>query len=291
MADPIEGARRWYAEELRFTANVSSHAVIEAFATVPRERFVGAGPWRIRSPGWRLGPGDDYWTTEGADPRDVYHDVLIALDEERGINNGQPSLWAGLFDQVGITAGEYVLHLGCGTGYYTAIAAELASAHGKITAVEIDPELAARARTALAPWPQASVLNADGSSISLDPADMIIAGAGATHPLPAWLDALNKGGRLLLPMTASDQWGGIVLVTRQSAGAYAARFLRPAGFIDFAGARSPDISRRLAEAFRRDRGIPVKSLRRAPDEPDETCWLAGEGWWLSTAAEEGEQSS
>ena len=27
-----------------------------------------------------------------ADPRHVYHDVLIALDEARGLNNGQPSL-------------------------------------------------------------------------------------------------------------------------------------------------------------------------------------------------------
>jgi hypothetical protein len=27
----------------------------------------------------------------------------------------------------------------------------------------------------------------------------------------------------------------------------------------------------------------VKSLRLAPLEPDETCWLAGNGWWLSTA--------
>ena len=70
--DRIEQARRWYAEELRFTANVRARAVIEAFATVPRERFVGAGPWRIRSPGWRLGPGDDYWTTEDADLRHVY---------------------------------------------------------------------------------------------------------------------------------------------------------------------------------------------------------------------------
>jgi hypothetical protein len=23
----------------------------------------------------------------------------------------------------------------------------------------------------------------------------------------------------------------------------------------------------------------MKSLRREPDQPDETCWLAGEGWW------------
>jgi protein-L-isoaspartate(D-aspartate) O-methyltransferase len=285
MALSVKMARRCYADELRFTTRMCSRAVIEAFATVPRERFVGPGPWRVKSPMNMA----EYWTTEDANPRHVYHDVLIALDEARGINNGQPSLWAGLFDQLAIVAGERVLHLGCGTGYYTAVAAELVGAAGRITGVEIDPELAARARTALKLWPQTAVLNADGSSIALEPADVIILSAGATHPLLAWLDALNQGGRLLLPLTASDQWGGILLVNRQSADGYAARFLRPAGFIDFSGARNPEIGRRLRVAFLRDRGISVKSLRRAPDEPDETCWLAGEGWWLSTAdIEEGQ---
>jgi protein-L-isoaspartate(D-aspartate) O-methyltransferase len=287
MAQSVKSARRWYAEELRVSANVRSRAVIDAFATVPRERFVGPGPWHIKSP-MRMG---DYWTTADADPRHVYHDALIALDEARGINNGQPSLWVALFDQLGITAGERVLHLGCGTGYYTAIAAELVGDTGEVTAIEIDVALAEQARVALAPWRRVSVLNADGSSALLDPADMIIVSAGATHPLPAWLDALSSRGRLLLPMTTEGQWGGMLLVTRQSVDAYAARFLCPAGFIEFSGARDPEISRRLAAAFERDRGIPVKSLRREPDKPDETCWLAGEGWWLSTADIDGNPSS
>src|ERR1700674_2601284 len=46
----FEQARHRYAEELRFTARVSSPAVVGAFATVPREFFVGPGPWRIKSP-------------------------------------------------------------------------------------------------------------------------------------------------------------------------------------------------------------------------------------------------
>ena len=50
MADPIEEARRRYAEELRFTAKVGSRVVVDAFATVPREHFLGPGPWRILSP-------------------------------------------------------------------------------------------------------------------------------------------------------------------------------------------------------------------------------------------------
>jgi protein-L-isoaspartate(D-aspartate) O-methyltransferase len=39
----IAHARRWFAEELRHTAHVRSPSVVEAFATVPRERFAGRG--------------------------------------------------------------------------------------------------------------------------------------------------------------------------------------------------------------------------------------------------------
>jgi len=246
MSISVKAARRCYAEELRFSAHARSRSVVDAFATVPRERFVGPGPWQIKSP-MRMG---DYWTTPDADPRNVYHDTLIALDAERGINNGQPSLWIALFDELGIAAGERVVHLGCGTGYYSAIAAELLGTDGTVTAIEIDAPLASRARTALARWKQVSVVNADGSSVALDPADTIIASAGATHPLPTWLDALRPNGRLLFPMTADDQWGGMLLVTRRQAQKYAARFVCPAGFIEFNGARDPAVAERLATAFR-----------------------------------------
>lgn len=88
LTDEVMAARQFYAEELRFTARIRSPAVVAAFAAVPREDFVGRAPWLIRSP---MGAAE-YWTTDGADPRTVYHDVLIALDAVRGINNGQPSL-------------------------------------------------------------------------------------------------------------------------------------------------------------------------------------------------------
>jgi len=90
--NPVEQARRSYAAELRFIARMRSSALVNAFATVPREQFVGPGPWRIKSP-MDLA---EYWTTDDDDPSQMYHDVLIALDESRGINNGQPSLWAYL---------------------------------------------------------------------------------------------------------------------------------------------------------------------------------------------------
>jgi protein-L-isoaspartate(D-aspartate) O-methyltransferase len=274
--DPVEAARRSYAEELRFTAHIRSPAVRAAFAVVPRERFVGAGPWRVRSSMDMA----EYWTTEEGDPRAVYHDVLIALDERRQINNGQPSLWAFLLDQLGIAAGDQVLHLGCGTGYYTAVVAELVRPTGKIIAVEIDAGLAEKARIALEPWPRITVSNADGSKLSFGPADLIVASAGATHPLKAWLEALNPGGRLLFPMTANRR-GAMLLVTREAEESFAARFLCPVGFIDFSGARDPDTSRRLAAALARDWGQAVRSLRRDHHAKGRTCWLHGEGWCLS----------
>jgi protein-L-isoaspartate(D-aspartate) O-methyltransferase len=206
--------------------------------------------------------------------------VLIALDESRQINNGQPSLWAFLLDQLDIAVGEQVLHLGCGTGYYTAVVAELVGPRGKVTAIEIDAILAKKARIALKPWPQITVINADGSNLSFEPADLIFASAGATHPLARWLDALKPGGRLLFPMTTNRR-GGMLLVTREVEESLAAGFLCQVGFIDFSGARDPIISRRLAAAFARDSGEAVRSLRRDSHAKDRTCWLHGRGWCLS----------
>ena len=160
MTEQLDAIRRFYAEELRFTAHLRSPAVVMAFANVPRERFAGSGPWHILSPMAHA----RYWITD-ADPRHLYHDVLVALDGARGINNGQPSLWAFLIDQLDVAAGKNVLHLGCGTGYYTAIMAELTGPTGQITAIEIDAGLAGRARTALMPWPQITVANADGAGM------------------------------------------------------------------------------------------------------------------------------
>ena len=277
MSESAEAARRSYAEELRFTTRMRSPALLAAFATVPRERFVGPGPWRIKS-NWSL---DEYWTTDSADPRHVYHDVLIALDEAHGVNNGQPSLWAFLFDRLGVTAGEHVLHLGCGAGYYTAVIAELVGLQGRVVAIEIDAALADRARVALAPWPQVDVRNVDGANASLEPADVIVVSAGATHPPRSWVDALKIGGRLLFPMTATRGPGRMLLVTRRTEKAFAARFLCDVGFIDFRGVRDPEASRRLAEALKRDRGASVMSLRCDDHREDKTCWLHGGDWCLS----------
>ena len=275
MNTAIEAARQSYAEELRSQAHMSSPALFAAFAKVPRERFVGPGPWRI------LGR-DENWTTESEDPRHLYHNVLIALDEAKGINNGQPSMWAAFLDQLGVRAGDHLLHLGCGTGYYTAILAEIAGLDGRITAIEIDKGIAERARIALAPWPHVNVLHGDGSNGPLEPADIIVVSAGATHPLPSWLAALKTGGKLLFPLTPDSGIGAMALMTRKNEESFEAQLTFGVQFIPFSGAHDPQVSARLSSALHRDKGITVRSLRCDAHDKEDTCWLHGEGWCFST---------
>lgn len=229
-----------------------------------------------------------YWTTANADPRHVYQDVLVAIDEGRRLNNGQPSLWAHLYDRLGLMPGAHVVHVGAGTGYYSAILAEIVGPTGQVTAIEIDPVLAARATENLgSAWPQARVVAADGFTFRPErPADVIIVNAGVTHFAPAWLDSLAaENGRLLVPLTNAENWGGFLLVTRQGGGTrnYPARFVHHVGAIPCIGGRNREAEARLKEALAKSPLTAVRSLRRAPEEPDASCWLAGEGWWLSVA--------
>jgi len=277
MTDPIESARRFYAKELCRLNGISSPAIFAAFATVPREQFVGPGPWMIQSSGTSS-------FTSDADPTHVYRDALIVLDESKRLNNGQPSLWAIHLDRLRIQPGDRVLHLGCGTGYYTAILAELTGPSGKVTAIEVEEGLAARARGALEPWPQVTVICADGSLGPFEPADVVVVSAGATHPLPAWLAAAKPSGKLLFPLTSTRGPGTMAHLIRAGADHFAATLQGSVSFVDFTGARDPAISRDLARALQQDAGAGVRALRCDVHAQDESCWLHGEGWCFSRLA-------
>src|SRR5262249_6148916 len=152
----------------------------EAFAQTPRERFVGAPPWPL--------VGNDIGRVWSSDPHELYQDVLVSLAAERGINNGQPSLHAHCIAECDPQPGETALHVGAGTGYYSAIVARLVGERGRVIAYEIESDLAARAASNLAPWPQVEVRAVSGASAPLPACDVIYVSAGATHPLAVWLD-------------------------------------------------------------------------------------------------------
>src|SRR5262245_30957930 len=50
MALSLDDTRRAYAEEIRAVADIRCEALIEALARVPREDFLGPGPWLV----WRF---------------------------------------------------------------------------------------------------------------------------------------------------------------------------------------------------------------------------------------------
>lgn len=188
--------RRAYAKQTMAAARILNPRIEAAFAAIPREDFLGPGPWQIMR---MLGAG--YAETPAADPVYLYVDLVIGLVPERRLNNGQPSFHAALLNSVDIKEGGHVVHVGAGTGYYTAIMAHLAGSAGRVTAIEFDPDLAARARETLAPFSNTTVLEADGTTAAFDSADVIYVNAGVTRLMPTWLDGLKEGGRLLFPLT------------------------------------------------------------------------------------------
>jgi protein-L-isoaspartate(D-aspartate) O-methyltransferase len=231
-----------------------------------------------------------YRLTPDADPRHLYQNVLVALDAERRLNNGEPLGLALFLDILDLQPGERFLHVGCGVGYYTAVAAHALGPQGAVTAVEIDPTLAARAQQNLQPYPTVRSVAGDGSQQRHGEFDAIFVNAGCTRLQPAWLDQLALGGRLLVPLTVSLPTmpgiggGCMLLVTRTDAG-YTARFTAPVGIFHCEGARSPEgekaLALALALAFASGNQPSVQSLRRDTHEPGPGCWLHGEGFCLS----------
>jgi protein-L-isoaspartate(D-aspartate) O-methyltransferase len=92
-----------------------------------------------------------YFETPSANPAYIYQNNLVALDAEKGINNGEPFLHAAWIGAVAPQPGEIVIHVGAGTGYYSAILSMLVLPGGRVYAVEIEEKLAVAARTNLPP--------------------------------------------------------------------------------------------------------------------------------------------
>jgi protein-L-isoaspartate(D-aspartate) O-methyltransferase len=282
--------RRAFAKQILAAAQVNAPQIEAAFAAVRREEFLGPGPWHI------FRPPSLYVATPEADPVLLYVDQVVGLIPERGINNGQPSLHALLLAAAQIKEGEHVVHVGPGAGYYTAIMAHLAGPTGRVTAIEYDPGLAARARENLSSHATVRVLEGNGATMPFDPADVIYVNAGVTHPADTWLDGLSDDGRLILPLTTDANIRSITAGTfdpmkamrsgaffriKRRGAQFEARGLLPTAIIPAEGARDKIAETALVAAFDKGGWNAVTRLVRGEGVTQARCWLRGPGWCLA----------
>jgi protein-L-isoaspartate(D-aspartate) O-methyltransferase len=274
-----------YAKQVLAAAGVDNARLQAAFGAIRREDFLGPGPWPILR--WLR----DYALTPDADPVYLYTDDVVGILPERRVNNGQPSLHAYLIHRASPATGEYVVHVGTGAGYYTAMLAHLVGPSGRVTGIEYDSGLAARAKANLAPHSNVEIVEGDGALVSFDQADVIYVNAGCTRPAESWLDRLADGGRLILPMTSDRGFGASPPEQMASAGAvfrierrgpdYFAAWISPVAIFPCAGNRDEVSERALAEAFAKGGWQQVTRLYRDQEISEERCWVRGSRWCLA----------
>jgi protein-L-isoaspartate(D-aspartate) O-methyltransferase len=224
---------------------------------------------------------------EVADPTELYRDVAVLLDPSRSLTNGNPGTLAPWLDALNLSRGNLVFHLGCGTGYYTAVMAETVGPTGQVTAVEIDPALAVQARAGLARYPNVQVIEEDGGVADTGARDAILINAGVTHPRESWLDNLRTAGSLVLPLTVELGMphvgkGMVLQVSRLELG-YAARFLPvPVMIYSCTSVRDSQFGSLLGQPFMSCTFSSVQSLRRDSHSPEPSCWLHTASFCLST---------
>jgi protein-L-isoaspartate(D-aspartate) O-methyltransferase len=269
----LEECRRFYSEEIRVIANLDSPALVEAFARVPREKFLGPGPWQLFCPNLLLGktayrPVDD--------PRDLYHNVLIAIDASRGLNNGLPSALAQWIKVLDLKSSERILHVGCGVGYYTAIMAEVVGSDGNIVASEVDPDLAARATVNLCGYRNVTVHAADGAALDAGTFDAMFINAGVTHPHRAWLECLNEGGRMVVPITFAGEMGtgiGVMLKITNCKGKFTIQVVSEVGIYHCTSVRDANLEPVIRKALATKALLNAKVVRTDLHEQADTCIL------------------
>lgn len=282
MTADLAALRRRYAEMITAALPGADPRIREAFAKIPREDFLGPPPWNVRGA---------FRPLRATDPAELYHDVLVALDEDKGLNNGSPSLHAQMLDRLGVKPGHRVLHVGAGAGYYTAMLAELTGPTGGVVAVEFDKTLAEAAGANLRPWPWVTVIQGDGAAFPTEETDRIYVNFALADPPDPWLDRLPVGGRLLFPLGAPypgargierrhSARAAILIVTRTPQG-FAAGFDAEVAFVVAEGATAGDAETQEAvyESLGRDALELVQSLHRGP-EPLGRAWCSTPRWSL-----------
>ena len=173
--DPFARKRARLVDAVR-AQGVTDPRVLAAVADVPRHRFV-----------------------PDAVVRRAYDDAALPIGYGQTIS--QPSIQALYLEVLGIGRDDRVLEVGTGSGYQTALLAELS---GNVYSVERIPELAVRARQVLDElgYRNVALLTGDGTVgwSRYAPYDAILVAAAAPDVPQSLVDQLAPGGRMLIPL-------------------------------------------------------------------------------------------
>jgi protein-L-isoaspartate(D-aspartate) O-methyltransferase len=179
MPDPTT-ARRFMVDSQLRARGISDPRVLDAMLRVPRHEFVP----------------EDYW-------RQAYEDHPLPIGDGQTIS--QPYVVALMLESLQLTSNDQVLEVGTGSGYVTALLAELV---GKVFSVERHPALADRARNVLAAlgYAKTQIFTGDGAIglPAVAPFDAILVSAAASELPPALLAQLGDSGRMIIPIGSPD---------------------------------------------------------------------------------------
>jgi len=179
--DPFESARLQMVEQQLRRRGITDPRVLGAFARVPRHEFVPR----------------DRWT-------EAYEDKPIQIGGGQTIS--QPYMHAAMLAAAQVEPTDVVLEVGTGSGYQTALLAELAA---EVFSIEVIPALAETAQRVLArlQYTQIVVRVGDGSLgwTQAAPFDAILVSAASPNVPAALIEQLRMGGRLVIPVGDPDE--------------------------------------------------------------------------------------
>ena len=195
-----ERLRRGLVAEMRAKGTPNSPGVEAAFLSVARELFLPEG------------------VADGGLQAVYRDDAIVTKRNGQGLplsSSSQPSLMAKMLELLDVAPGDRVLEIGAGSGYNAALLAHLTGPSGRVTSVDVDPDLARRARRSLRDaGARATIVAGDGRQGHPPhaPYDRIIATAAADAIPRAWLEQLREQGRLVLPLRLDPERGAIQLI-------------------------------------------------------------------------------
>ena len=182
--DQADDLRDALVAELVRQGVIRNSAVRDAFATVPRHRFV---------------PQADLATAYADRP------VFIRWDAETPISSStQPTMMAIMIEQLCLEPGHRVLEIGAATGYNAAIMAHIVGDTGNVVTVDIDQDIVDEAAAHLSQTGYSGVEVVCGDGFEGvpggQPYDRVIVTVGAYDVSPHWVDQLRDGGILVAPL-------------------------------------------------------------------------------------------